>query len=342
MRQNHEWLGILITMLSPRAIRLLLRHFDALDEVIAHRLTRKRPWQEEALTGLLCDLLDAETQADEKVAYTLRQLHDDLAKSDEPVGIRLKIDSHQYPKHLERWVTQADFGFIISFQDQFDNSHSTSSAWLMQAKRVFPNRTGAYGPESKFESADAAQDARMKLLRDWAQEDFIRYFLYCPRPKDLPQPVREVLNQARTNALSGDIFDYTLGLELRDDMLSASPTIAAGLFVASLDNAPKTLRDTHAGLFNSTTPFSWFILQHMASGRHSIQHRRQRHESMSEPRRGPRAADIERLVRGDHRVLQGMNLPESLNVETPPRVLPAHTIEISVVCGLERPRREDA
>lgn len=89
-------------MLSPRAIRLLLRHFDALDEVIARRLTRKRPWQEEALTGLLCDLLDSDTQDEEKVAYTLRQLHDDLGKSDEPVGIRLKIDSHQYPKHLER------------------------------------------------------------------------------------------------------------------------------------------------------------------------------------------------------------------------------------------------
>jgi hypothetical protein len=90
-------------MLSPRAIRLLLRHFDALDEVVARRLTRKRPWQEEALTGLLCDLLDAETQIEEKVTYTLSQLHEDLSNSDEPVGIRLKIDSHQYPKHLERW-----------------------------------------------------------------------------------------------------------------------------------------------------------------------------------------------------------------------------------------------
>ena len=185
----------------------------------------------------------------------------------------------------------------------------------------------------------------MKRLRDWAQEDFIRYFLYCPRPKDLPQTVREVLNQARTNALSGDIFDYTLGLELRDDMLSASPTIAAGLFVASLDNMPKTLRETHASLFNQTTPFSWFILQHMARGRHGIHHRRDRrdrHDSMDDPRRGPRTAELERLVRGDHRVLEGMDLPDSLNMETPPRILPAHTIEISVVCGLDRPGRQDA
>ncbi|KIG10923.1 hypothetical protein [Caballeronia concitans] len=326
-------------MLSPRAIRLILRHFDALDEAVAKRLTRKRPWQEEALTGLLCDLLDAETQVEEKVSYTLNQLHEDLAKSDEPVGIRLEIDSHQYPKHLERWVTQADFGLIIKYQDQFDHNHSTSAAWLMQAKRAFPARNGDYETNSKFASADAAQDARMKALRDWAGEDFIRYFLYCPRPRDLQQPVREALNQARTNALSGDIFDYTLGLELRDDMLSASPTIAAGLFVSMLDEIPKTLLETHSSLFSRTTPFSWFIIQHMANGRHSIHHRRASPESIRAGTRGRRSREIEQLVRGDHRVLAGMELPDSLSLDTQARILPAHTITISVICGLDRPRQ---
>lgn len=325
-------------MLSPRAIRLLLRHFDALDQVVARRLTRKRPWAEEALTSFLCDLLDSETQAEENVVYTLRQLHEDLARSDEPVGVRLRIDSHQYPKHLERWVTQADFGFIINYQDQLERGHSATSAWLMQAKRVFPSSNGSYEPDSKFESWDADQDARMKALRDWAGEDFIQYFLYCPRPKELEQHVREALNQSRTNALSGYIFDYTLGLELRDDMLSDSPTIAAGLFVASLDHTPKTLAETHAALFSATVPFSWFIVQHMANGRHSINHPNPTLESGRAI--GPRRREIERLIRGDHHVLEGMDLPESLSQNVPPRVLPAHTIEISVVCGLDRPGPE--
>jgi hypothetical protein len=50
-------------MLSPRAVRLVLRHFDAIDQAISQRLTRKRPWGEEALTHLLCDLLDFETKS---------------------------------------------------------------------------------------------------------------------------------------------------------------------------------------------------------------------------------------------------------------------------------------
>ena len=210
----------------------------------------------------------------------------------------------------------------------------------MQAKRVFPNRSREYDTASKYASTDAAQDARMKLLRDWAGEDFIRYFLYCPRPKDLEQHVREALSQGRTHALSGNIFDYSLGLELRDDMLSSSPTIAAGLFVASLDNVPKTLLETHASIFQSTIPFSWFIVQHMAKAnlRHSLYCRRASPESIRASNRSPIARDIERLVRGDHRVLEGINLPDGLNSDTSPRVLPAHTIEISVVCGVDRQR----
>ena len=208
----------------------------------------------------------------------------------------------------------------------------------MQAKRLFPARSGTYEIGSRFESSDAAQHLRMKALRDWAGEDFIRYCLYCPRPKELEPHVRESLNQSRTNALSGDIFDYTLGLELRDDMLSDAQTTAAGLFVASLDRTPTTLAETHAGLFSRTVPFAWFIVQHMASGRHSMNQRRPSPES--ERNSGPKRKEIERLVRGDHRVLEGMDLPKSLDSNVPPRILPVHTIEISVVCGLDRPRNE--
>jgi hypothetical protein len=89
-------------MLSPRATAILLKHFDAIDEAVSRRLPRKRPWSEEALTGLFCDVLDGDTQVEENVAYTLREVHEDLAKSDEPLSIRFRIETRQYPKHLER------------------------------------------------------------------------------------------------------------------------------------------------------------------------------------------------------------------------------------------------
>lgn len=300
------------------------------------RLTRKRPWSEEALTGQLCDLLDGETQVEENIAYTLRQVHDDLAKSDEPLSINLKIDTHQYPKHLEHWVTQSDLGFIVDYQNQFDPNMSQSSAWLLQAKRVFPSgRENAYTRNSKFKSTDPEQHKRMKFLRDWAGSDFIQYLLYCPRPKSLEAPVREALNQLRTNALAADIFDFTLGLQLRDDLLSDNPTVAAGMYVSSIDRVPNTLGEVHGGLFKTTIPFSWFIIQHMANGRHGIHQRRHHHDDRGA---SPKAQEIERLVRGDHRVLEGFALPEGPSANTPPQILPAHTIVVSVTCGTDRQR----
>lgn len=324
-------------MLSPRALKILLRHFDAIDEAVTKRLTRKRPWSEEALTGQLCDLLDGETQVEENIGYTLRQVHEDLARSDEPLSIQLRIDTHQYPKHLEHWVTQADLGFIVNYQNQFEPKLSRSSAWLLQAKRVFPSgNTSNYSRNSKFKSTDPEQHRRMEALQDWAHSDFIRYLLYCPRPRSLETKVREELNQLRTNAIAADIFDFALGLQLRDDLLSENPTVAAGMFIANLDGMPNTLGETHRGIFNTTTPFSWFIVQHMVKGRNSIDQRG--HMLRDETGPGAKAKDIERLVRGDHRVLEGFELPEGMSNETFPKLLPAHTIEVSVTCGTDRQR----
>lgn len=53
-------------MISLKAIRLILRHFDSIDYCVSKRLMRKRPWSEPALTSLLCDLLDQDDQVDEK------------------------------------------------------------------------------------------------------------------------------------------------------------------------------------------------------------------------------------------------------------------------------------
>jgi hypothetical protein len=130
-----------------------------------------------------------------------------------------------------------------------------------------------------------------------------------------------------------------LGLQLRDDLLSSNPTTAAGLFVADLDAMPKTLGETHASLFDKSTPFSWFIVQHLSRDGHFLhRHRLQGRAPDDFDGCNPRAKDVERLVCGDHRVLETRNLPESLSGDTPPRVLPQYVIEVSVISGLDRPR----
>lgn len=327
-------------MLSPRALQLLVRHFDAIDSSLSRRLLRKRPWAEEALTSLFCDLLDGDTQGEEPLSYPLADLLADLSRTDEPLGFRVRIETHQYPSSVERYVTQSDLGLVVSYQDQFEHQNSFSAPWLLQAKRLFPSQSsanGLYDLRSTFSSHSSEQDARMRQLRDWAGFDFIRYLLYCPRPSALSQHVREALTHHRAAALAGNIFDYTLGLQLREDMLSATPTSAAGIFVALIDSCPKNLAEVHRSIFSASTPFAWFLIQHFDT-RNGVLRRHPPDEPRSRSRPHPNQETIERLVRGDHRALRDSPIRETLDSDTPPRILPKHTLQIEIICGIDRPR----
>lgn len=315
-----------IRMLSPRAIRILLRHFDEIDRIVSAKLMRKRPWAEEALTSALCDLLDAETQAEEGLKYTLEMVHDDLGKSDEPIAISLRIDTHQYPKDIERWVTQADLGLIVTYEDQWLPELRTD-AWLLQAKRLFPQPSGEYGPSSSFSSFDKDQFKRIERLNRWAGYNFAKFLLYSPRPKELNAQMRGYLNYLRTAALHDQIFDFAAGSELRDDLLSPDSTIAAGIYISEPEHFPHTLAEIHGSVFEGVTPFAWFLLNTITPMR-LPGHSSDREETDTHLNEG-----LQRIVRGDHRVLKQEGLPERFSGDRLPKILPVHTIEIAVKVG---------
>jgi hypothetical protein len=323
-------------MLSLRAINSVLRHFDSIDRAVAKRLIRKRPWPETALTALLCDLLDDETSDDEQISYSRADMMRDMAAFDEPLGFSLRIDTHQYSSHLERYVTQADIGLIIEYQNQFSPDKSFRRPWLLQAKRAFPSRRTAsqYDHTSAFESADAAQLERMRLLEQWAHCPFVRFLYYCPRPADLSSETRERLSYLRNEALSTNIFDYALGLQLRDDLLSSSSTVAAGLFVGALDSPAKNIGEVHSRIFSASTPFSWFIVEHFSERSKGSRHLRPDDRPSSTTT--PNHDELEQLVRGDALVLERGALSEVLSDHSL-RVLPAHTVTISITHGIDRP-----
>ena len=327
-------------MLSLRAINSVLRHFDAVDQSVSKRLIRKRPWPETALTALLCDLLDDDTCEDEPLSYSRAELLRDMASFDEPISFSLRIDTHQYPAHLERYVTQADIGLIIDYQNQFNPQRSFRRPWLLQAKRAFPAKrsNSQYDHTSAFESFDQSQLDRMRKLEEWAHCPFIRFLYYCPRPSVLDTSVRERLSYLRTEALTANIFDYALGLQLRDDLLSPSSTVAAGMFVGGLESPAKTMADVHSHVFSHSTPFSWFIVEHFAPSSSISRHARMEHRPDSST--GPHMAELERIVMGDARVLE-RGIFSELGADHSLRILPAHTVAIKIIHGSDRPRKNE-
>lgn len=61
-------------MISPKAFGCLLKHFDEIERSVSLKLVTKRPWNEISLTSRLADLLDEDTQEDEKISYSFKDL----------------------------------------------------------------------------------------------------------------------------------------------------------------------------------------------------------------------------------------------------------------------------
>ncbi len=320
-------------MLSPFATHHILKHFNAIDNAVTAKLLYKRPRDEEDLTKSLIDALDEECQLQENLTYRIDQLHGDLNGNGEPTYIDLSIETHTYTKQLERYVSQADLGLVIRYENYYEPQLSTSWSWLLQAKRLFPiNQTAnEYNTDCKFASYNKEQHDRINKLRNLIDANFFRYLLYCPRPEQLKDEVRQELSYLRSSSLKEEIFDFTYGLELRDDLRNGSPTVAAGMFISKVDPFPKNLGAVHGSIFQNSTPFSWFLLEHIpGNGPHK------RDEEGYE--RSNQDNEIsERLVKGDPGVINEV-MTRLEDKELNLKILPSATITVTISQGSENVR----
>jgi hypothetical protein len=252
-------------MISLRQIHLLIRYLDAIDQAVARKLNRTRPYLETHLTSVLVDLLDDAVPEEEVLVYPRHQFREEFSAGGEAVTARLKVDTHEYTPDQENHVTQSDIGLVIRFNDHIMEEETWTMAWLLQAKRLSPrlNKIPMFTEASAFAGIDADQQRRIEQLNQAVGLDFVRYLLYCPRPSQLDEISRAKLARVRNQTLNHCIFDYASGLELHRDLLSDSPTVAAGLFVTSAAKAPKNLTSVHSGLFATCLPLAWFLIGHM-------------------------------------------------------------------------------
>lgn len=256
-------------MLTPLAFSRLIRYLDGVDREVTSKLIRVRPWLEPALTSLLVDLLDPSTAGEFSLAYNLESLQTDLASVGGALTVDLKIELNEYTPDVENRVTQSDLGLVLRYIDNVRPANSWAQAFLLQAKRLPPRLRGErrYGAGSRF-SADAEQMRRIQKLADIFGETAVRFLLYCPRPDGLDAETRKLLQYARTITLARDIFDYVVGLEIRDDLSRDASTLEAGVFVTNSAALPATLLAIHEGILldapASASPLSWFVAMQFA------------------------------------------------------------------------------
>jgi len=155
-------------MITPKAFSQIIRHFDEIDKIVSSRTMRKRPWLEVALTSLLCDLLDEQTQEDEKLEYTFKRLQDDLSKEDSLFGINLQLETIEFNQIFERYISQSDIGLNLIFENKIEPQLSWSRPYLLQAKRLYPMNLNPllYSEASTFTTIDKDQQRRIEVLNE--------------------------------------------------------------------------------------------------------------------------------------------------------------------------------
>ncbi len=248
-------------MITPNAFRLILKHFDEVDKVVSSKTVSKRPWLEVALTSLLCDMMDNDTQTDVKIDYTIKQLQEDLEKEDNLFGISLSIETIEYSPTYERYISQSDVGMKIIYDNKIEPKFSWIKPYLFQAKRLIPTSVNPlyYSETSRFSSVNKEQQKRIETLSKILGEQYIKYLLYCPRPENVDNDTRIKLAYLRNSQLSTHIFDFTAGLEIHKELLSSGETLKAGLFITDVSNSKINFRQVHEFIMQNVFPFSWFM-----------------------------------------------------------------------------------
>ena len=331
-------------MISPKAVGLIIRHFDAIDQSVSKRLVRKRPWGEPALTSLLCDLLDQETQEEEKINYSLSELTKDLTEMDGLMSMSFTVDTHEYDSIMERWVTQADLGLIVKFTDELLPADSWSTAWLLQAKRLYPSSRNpvVYTEACRFGAVDHNQNERMRLLEKIVGIPFIRYLLYCPRPYSLDNTTAVKLTHLRNRNLGNRIFDYTLGLILHDELSLRNSSLSPGLFVSDSTDPPPNFGHVHSHILSDFFPFSWFLASHLVDEGPRFRHI-SRHSPGGGPGRPSKRSELEPdesaskwaegIVGGNQEAIERLIEVFEGEIEGPFPILPSHTLKVNISIG---------
>lgn len=250
-------------MFGPYHLPHLIRYFDGIDLAIANRLLRRVPPSEPTLTEEFCAIMDSQSQRREGLlSFDIEALCTALSAHGDLIDVHFQVDTHQHASWMEAYVSQSDFALVLDYQNTVFPDYNWHSAYLMQAKRLFPDpMTGEYKVTSTFKSSDRLQQKRIRTLARLLGEHAMKFCLYCPPTSGYEERSAGAIRALHTMNLSGQIFDFALGLALRD-AIQKSGGIESGMWITDTQNEPSNAAELHKRAFRSAHPLTWFLLLH--------------------------------------------------------------------------------
>ncbi|USR02352.1 hypothetical protein [Sphingomonas aerolata] len=249
-------------MLGPQHYPPLLSYLDGIDLCLSRQLLRPTPATETTLTQSFVALMDATTQRREELPrFNIDHLNAAFAEMGDDLQAEVRIDTRPHSSHFEANVSQSDFGLVLEYQNLMDSRFNWTAAYLMQAKRLFPTKSGNYDMTSRFDSSDAEQHRRLRDLAAELGEEAVKYIFYCPPVSGFTASAGTAIRTHHNFAFGEMIFDYAVGLALRDAVRD-TPGVNAGIWLSGTKNPPVDTLSVHQSAFARTHPFSWFLLTH--------------------------------------------------------------------------------
>ncbi|MGY4155653.1 hypothetical protein ACVINW_001495 [Bradyrhizobium sp. USDA 4461] len=245
-------------MLSIAQIRRLVLYFDRIDSNLVQGLAEPVPADEREITRRLHRLLD------ERDSWSSE---DDVLKEwqGSDLALRFAIEMRLHPTGWEDDVTYSDYGIVLSFEDEVLGRPPQTTAYLVQAKRLYDNPAGPrYDLRSSFDGGDEEQRIKHHYLAAQLGEDAVKFGAYCPRlPIFDPSAIKAILQLHQENA-SALYTGTPFGLELQRQVSDGAPDASdAGFWILPISPRLRRAVDLHRTAFLSNLPFGWFVVANL-------------------------------------------------------------------------------
>jgi hypothetical protein len=178
---------------------ILWRFFDGVSSAVSSRMAQGSTPNEENLTFLLCELLDANTTSLHTLSYPLSQAKTDLEATDSGITLDVEFQTHEHTKYVESKFSGADLGIVLAVNHPILGW--SRRGVLLQAKRLFSSGSKReYRLFSEYSSFDKKQAEFLGVLANrfdvW---NSVFYLWYNPPSTAFTEPEAKILRAYETN-----------------------------------------------------------------------------------------------------------------------------------------------
>ena len=146
-------------MFGPQHLTHVIRYLDGVDCLsgCSGSIRQMSPLSPMSCVLYLTPTLNAQSVAS---SYSVDQLNADLAAVGDGLDFEVRLDTYPHNTAMERHVSQSDFGLVLTYDNRILPKESWSTAYLVQAKRLFRSSySGEYDQRASFQAVNAAQQA---------------------------------------------------------------------------------------------------------------------------------------------------------------------------------------